>query len=123
MRTFILMFLALLVSITMFGCQQPTETKATTIIVPHLVSPYNGSTNISTTPLFKWNNTAHRIQLALFPSFNTVLYTKDISGTSYQMPSHILQFGMTYFWRVGVVNGNSVFWSAETYYFSTGNQE
>ena len=123
MKIQILIFLALFAIITTYGCNQPTETKATTIRLPHLVSPYNGSTNISIAPLFKWTNTAHKIQLSLFASFNTVVYSAEIGGNQYQMPSHVLQGGTTYYWRVGVISGNSFFWSAETYFFSTGVSE
>ena len=119
MKVLVLIFLTMVVFISSFGCNQPTETKAITIIYPHLVSPYNGSTNISTEPLFKWTNSAHKIQLSLFPSFNNVIYSADISGNQYQMPSHVLQNGVTYYWRVGLISRNSTFWSPETYFFST----
>jgi hypothetical protein len=87
--------------------------------VPVLVTPSNGATDVSLTPLMDWNNVAsassYRIQIASDAAFTTLI--KDTSGiltSQYQVLPGALSVNTVYYWRVSASNpgGSSALSSA-----------
>lgn len=78
---------------------------------PVLVSPLNGATNQSFTPLLDWNDVDsaeyYRVQVANNPAFNLPeLDTNRIFGSTFQVPQYYLTVNAQYFWRVNASNSN-----------------
>ncbi|MBM4158019.1 MAG: T9SS type A sorting domain-containing protein [Ignavibacteria bacterium] len=94
-----------------------------TPVTPTLVSPANGSHNVSVTPELVWNNLPtvlnYKIQISTTPNFYAVTDSAVVDTCMYNVPPGILQIGLTYFWRVcanysyGVSNWSSV-WNFAT---------
>lgn len=85
---------------------------------PVLLSPPNGSTNISLTPTLSWSNVSgasyYRLQVSTNSGFTTTVI--DINGLvnpGYVVPSGFLNNNTTYYWRVNASNsGGTSDWSS-----------
>ena len=96
--------------------------RMTTIVAaptaPVLLSPANGSLNVSLTPACSWNSVAgavtYRYQISADSTFASVLWdTAGVSGTSVNVPAGKLAQTTKYFWRVNGTNiGGTGPWSA-----------
>jgi hypothetical protein len=90
--------------------------------VPFLLSPSNGATGVSISPLLTWRPAeravSYTVQLARNDAFTTGLVTREnVTTTSLQCSN--LQGKTRYFWRVKAVNANgasqwSPIWSFTT---------
>lgn len=118
--TFISSIILLIILIlTSAGCDSPTDSKAITVSAPSLVEPADNSTGISLAPIFKWSGDASKIEIATNTTFENPVYTSEVSGTEFTLPSGVLQGGTVYFWRAGKSVSNSMYWSADAYRFTT----
>ena len=85
---------------------------------PTLVSPTNGATGVSRTPLLTWNAssgaTSYRVQVSTNSSFSTTVVNQSVTATSYTVPSGSRLSATTkYYWRVNATNaGGTGAWSA-----------
>lgn len=77
--------------------------------IPSLISPSNGTTNISISPSFDWGDSTgstpitYRIQVSLSSGFaSTVIDQSSISSSNYSGSG--LSGGQTYYWRVNATN-------------------
>jgi hypothetical protein len=76
-----------------------------TIAAPNLLSPFNGATNVSTTPLMTWNGAGefYTIQFSASSNFNTPLYSfsgDNLQAQQYQVLPGLFNPNTTYYWRV-----------------------
>ncbi|MGV8018907.1 MAG: hypothetical protein AB2L26_12115 [Ignavibacteria bacterium] len=85
--------------------------------IPTLVSPPNGTINVSLTPTLNWNSAQYaqyyRLQVSTSNSFtSTVIDISGLVNTGYVVPSGILSNNVQYFWRVSASNsGGTSDWS------------
>ncbi len=85
--------------------------------VPILKSPPNGSLTSSLTPILEWQPSAgdasYGLQVATDQSFsNLIIDTKGLKEASYVLPPLEMDYGKTYYWRVGAGNaGGKSGWS------------
>lgn len=75
-----------------------------------IISPVNGSTGVSLTPTFSWDNVSttasYTLEISLNSSFSSILYTKSLTSTnSFIIPDNTLIGSTTYYARVKVVDG------------------
>jgi len=89
-----------------------------------LVSPANGSTNVSRTPMLVWRTTAwassYRLQVSTDSTFSTTTFDDStITDTSMQMG--LLGSGVKYFWRVRAKNSGGIGAYATKWNFTTIN--
>lgn len=91
---------------------------------PVLISPENGSEDLSLTPLLQWNvsenATSYNLQVSGDPGFSTFVYDQtDITTTECMIPENLLSTNTPYYWRVNAENiiGTSD-WS-EVWHFKT----
>jgi hypothetical protein len=80
---------------------------------PILISPANGSSNQSFTPLFDWDDSftaqTYRLQISANSSFTNILYNSPAIGVSqFQCPPMILNTNTQYYWRVNASNSNGL---------------
>jgi hypothetical protein len=79
-----------------------------TLSPPTLVSPPNNSVNISLTPTLSWTEvtgaTGYQLQVSTSSSFSSFVLNITVTGTSYTIPSGILQGYTVYYWRVASRN-------------------
>jgi len=90
---------------------------------PTLVSPANGATGVSLSPLLDWNNvagaTAYQVQVSLSSTFATIARSATVT-TSQWTVSPALSTNTIYYWRVrannacGTVGPWSVVWNFKT---------
>ena len=78
--------------------------------IPVLISPPMDTVITTLTPLLNWHNTPYavdyRLKIASEPSFNTLVVDQlGIQESHYQVPSGLLFFDSTYYWRVWARNG------------------
>lgn len=99
------------------GCDSPTETKATSVTAPSLVSPPDNATGVSLTPTFQWSGVANKLQISTNSNFDGAI-TYEVSGQSYTL-STSLNRNTVYFWRAGVVSGSTIYWSSPFFRFTT----
>lgn len=91
---------------------------------PTLISPPNGATNVSITPLFDWSDvataTSYRLQISTNPSFTNVVFNQiGIDSSQFSLPSGVLIGNTQYYWRVLAANaGGSGPW-ATAFNFTT----
>lgn len=79
-------------------------------IAPTLISPPNNSVDVSLTPVLDWNDvstaTSYRVQVSTSQTFTTtVVNTLVTTGSTYTVPSGVLQGYSVYYWRVAAING------------------
>lgn len=89
---------------------------------PVLVYPSNGATDISTSPVLVWNESAgadsYHLQVAEAPDFaSTIVDQSNVSDTSYSL-SGLLE-GSSYFWRVNASNGGGTSAWSDVWSFTT----
>lgn len=92
----------------------------TTILqTPSLISPTNGSSSVSITPLLDWNDisgaSSYNIQVSNNSSFTSpIINLSSLPTSQYQINSGILQANTLYYWRVSAtgINGTSDWTSA-----------
>ena len=90
-----------------------------------LSSPSNGLSNVSTTPVLKWNLSCEveniDLRIARDPDFAEVVHSQSITpqDTQYQVPVNILSINTTYFWQVRVRNTGSIGTYTPAWSFST----
>ncbi len=92
---------------------------------PNLLSPANGATNVSTTPLLDWSDvsgaTSYRVQIALNSGFTALVYDQsEITVSQHNVPSGILSGNTTYYWRVLAANSAGEGPWSTSRYFTTG---
>lgn len=91
--------------------------------VPELVSPANGSTNVSVTPTLVYNPVegaaSYNVQVSEFPNFMVLTVDAQVIASEYSVGEEILQNGHTYYWRVRAWEGNSYGAFSETWGFQT----
>ena len=112
----------LLLGLLLIGCDSVTDSKATSITLPELLLPENNKDSVSITPLFRWKNAGQIIEIAENSSFSNPKYSNDQLNniTQFILPSsNPLNGGATYFWRVGVKSGSTIYWSSVAYRFTT----
>ena len=107
------------------GSSSPNKLKITTDVStvtlpspPTHISPANGATGQSTTPLFQWNSVSGADYYGLYIKditsgegpivFNSQSNYGNISGTSFSLPSGYLSAGKTYRWNMN--SHNSAGW-------------
>lgn len=88
---------------------------------PNLVSPINGATGTSLTPLLDWQDVSgaasYNLQVSTNSGFSsTVVNQTGISSSQYTVTAGVLQNNVLYYWRVSAVNpggqgGWSVVWN------------
>jgi hypothetical protein len=106
-------------SIWSFSCSSATIPSP-----PVLLSPANGSTCVSLTPILDWQNVtdaqSYRVQISASPMFTPLAL--DVSGivaSQYNVVSATLSNNTTYYWRVNATNaGGTSDWS-NTFNFTT----
>jgi fibronectin type 3 domain-containing protein len=86
----------------------PTGGGCTLPATPALLSPANGATNISTTPVLDWSNATdaatYEVQVATDAAFTNIVRSATGLTTSQWTVSPALSNGTTYFWRARGVN-------------------
>lgn len=95
-----------------------------TVPAPNLISPPNGATNISLTPLMDWTDvsgaTSYRLQISTSSSFSSYALNIEVTASQYLVPSGILQGFTVYYWRVASINaGGQGSYSTPTWNFTT----
>jgi len=92
-------------------------------VAPTLISPTNTSVNIPLTPTLTWNSvpnaTSYRVQVATTNGFGSTVVNEVVTGTSYTIPSGVLQGYTVYYWRVAAINSGgqgpwSTIWNFRT---------
>ncbi|GAB4527516.1 MAG: hypothetical protein Fur0018_13190 [Anaerolineales bacterium] len=73
-----------------------------------LITPTNGATGVSLTPLFQWSvpaqGAAYDLEIATDPAFTTLVYTATgLTSPAYSLGAP-LQTSTTYYWRVRAAN-------------------
>jgi len=97
----------------------------TTILqTPTLISPINGASSVTLTPLIDWSDvsgaTSYNLQVATNPGFSTpVIDLSSLPSSQYQVPSGILQANTLYYWRVSASNSNGTSAWATAWNFTT----
>ena len=103
------------------GCDSPTDSKATPVTSPTLVAPTDGDTTVSLTPTFQWTGAGDKLEISIYESFTNVLFSTNVSGNSFPLPSGNLQHGKYYFWHVANSTSGQVYWSLTYKFKTTGN--
>ena len=76
-----------------------------------LTSPINGSTGVSLTPTFEWDNVSstasYTLEISTNVQFSSIIYSKSLTGvTNTTIPLGALVGNTSYFARVKVIDGN-----------------
>ncbi len=92
---------------------------------PTLVSPADGATGISVTPLLDWNTvsaaTTYGVQVSTNPNFTSIIINQTGIGSSqYTVPAGPLNNNTTYFWRATAANGLGTSPFSTIRFFTTG---
>jgi photosystem II stability/assembly factor-like uncharacterized protein len=91
----------------------------TTLATPSLISPANGVSSVTLTPLIDWSDitgaTTYNVQVATNSSFTTpVIDLSSLSSSQYQVASGFLQANTLYYWRASASNSNGTSnWATE----------
>jgi len=97
----------------------------TTILqTPTLISPTNGASSVTLTPLIDWSDvsgaTTYNVQVATNPGFSTpVIDLSSLPSSQYQVPSGLLQANTLYYWRASASNSNGTSAWASAWNFTT----
>lgn len=98
-----------------FSTTRSFTVEATPAIAPQIGSPVNGGTVTSVNPAFSWSPVAgakmYEFQLAVGTNFGAALHAEKLADTGIR-PAVKLDPGMTYFWRVRVVEPQVGDWSS-----------
>ncbi|MCX6163613.1 MAG: T9SS type A sorting domain-containing protein [Ignavibacteriae bacterium] len=76
---------------------------------PILLSPPNGATCVSLTPMLDWQNatgaTSYRVQVSISPTFETtVINVSGLPASQYTVNANVLTYNTQYYWRVNASN-------------------
>jgi uncharacterized repeat protein (TIGR01451 family) len=91
---------------------------------PTLTGPANGASNVPTRPTFTWSGSnagSYTIDVATDSSFNNIVYTNTVSGTT-DTPNTDLASNTTFFWRVTAANTCGTGGVSSTFSFTTVSQ-
>ncbi|MEN6512293.1 MAG: T9SS type A sorting domain-containing protein [Chloroherpetonaceae bacterium] len=92
---------------------------------PNLVSPIDNATDISLTPVLKWDNVPYAehytLKIATDESFNSAssVLTKNTDTNEYQVPPQILQPSTKYYWKVQAWHEAGIGDWSKTFKFTT----
>lgn len=91
---------------------------------PTLISPPNGSTNISITPTLDWSDVSgansYSIQVSTNSGFSpTIVSQSGLGSSQYTVPGGSLSGGNQYFWRVNATNSNGTSAWSSPFSFTT----
>jgi hypothetical protein len=104
------------------GCDSATDSKSVSVTTPSLIEPADNDSNVVLAPTFKWSGSADKLQVAPNSTFSTPVYSSDITGTQFTMPSGYLDNYTIYYWRAGKTSGSTVYWSSTSFRFKTIKQ-
>jgi hypothetical protein len=117
---YVISFIVIIISGYLYiGCDNPTQTKATNVSPPSLVSPSDYDSMVPVTPTFTWNGNATKLEVATNPDFSNIVHSAEVSGNQYTLTPPPLQHGLFYYWRAGISTGQNVYWSENYYTFRT----
>lgn len=102
------------------NCDSVTDSKATSIVKPELISPADNETNVPRWTRFTWRNNADVLWIDKSPAFNNPTQY-SVSGETFTVPSP-LEPNIDYYWKAGVNVAGSIEWSQSYFRFTTGNQ-
>jgi hypothetical protein len=105
--------LLLFLSFILSSCDSPTESKATPVTTPALISPLDNDSAVILTPVFQWSGNADVLQISRNSVFTDLVYAPGVVGTSFSMPSGILHWGTYYWWHAGSSSNGIIFWSGD----------
>jgi hypothetical protein len=92
---------------------------------PTLISPSNGSTDTSCTPLLNWNDSAgaasYTVQVSTTSAFTSTLINETVTASQYTVPSGTLSSFTTYHWRVNASNAAGTSGWSSIWNFTTGD--
>lgn len=75
-----------------------------------ITSPNNGSTNVSTMPLFTWDDVSatanYTLEISTNALFSSILYTKNLATNTFTIPDGVLLGTTSYYARVKVIDGS-----------------
>jgi hypothetical protein len=97
----------------------------TTILqTPTLISPTNGASSVTLTPLIDWSDvsgaTSYNIQVANNSGFTSpIIDLSSLPSSQYQVPSGLLQANTLYYWRASASNSNGTSAWATAWNFTT----
>jgi hypothetical protein len=114
---FLFIILIIIAGLISHGCDSPGDSKATSVAAPILVSPNDGDTTVSKTPVFNWTNDADKLEIDENAAFSSP-FSYAVSGTQFTYPGQLVG-GIWYYWRAGVTSGTTVYWSESIYHFRT----
>ncbi|MGA2669005.1 MAG: hypothetical protein ABSF32_08820 [Ignavibacteria bacterium] len=114
---FIISILIFSLSFILSSCDSPTDSKATPVNTPALISPHDNDSGVTLTPIFLWSGAADVLQVSTNSAFSNC-HNFGIVGTSFFMPSGILDSNNNYFWHVGSSSNGITYWSG-TWSFRT----
>ncbi len=94
----------------------------TTIVVPVLALPTNGTENSSISPVLSWNSvttaTSYRLDVSTTSDFSTTVYSEgSLTATSQQVTG--LANVITYYWRVNAANSGGITGWSSVWSFAT----
>jgi hypothetical protein len=119
MKLIYFIFISIII-LSLSSCDSPTDSKATNVNAPSLISPPNNDTLPTFTPTFKWSGLADKFQISLYPSFNTLFYSVNVSDSQYTLPGNVLTLHhQMYYWHAGKTSGGTTYWAELTYRFVT----
>jgi hypothetical protein len=121
MKKFLYLFilsLLVLFSNNMFAKTSPPLVLPT----PILISPPNGATGVSVTPILDWSDvtgaTFYRVQI--FTGVSPIWEANNIPASTITVPSGILSGNTSYYWRVKAFNANDSSAYSGYFTFTTG---
>lgn len=75
-----------------------------------ITSPNNGSTNVSTMPIFAWDDVSatanYTLEISTNALFSSILYTKNLATNTFTIPDGVLLGTTSYYARVKVIDGS-----------------
>ena len=82
---------------------------SSTFAGPILISPENFATNVTTTPIFQWNEvnsaTSYTLQVSTSPSFTDNVINSTTTSTSFSCTAS-LELSTTYYWRAKAIGND-----------------
>lgn len=120
MKAIVSLLVLFILALCVGSCDSVTDSKATGVAPPSLISPADGDSNVSRITAFSWTGTADKLQIDVNPSFPNPVRQYNVTGTAFQIPlSDILDGNQFYYWRAGISSGTNTYWSAKVFTFRT----
>lgn len=110
---FIISILIFSLSFILSSCDSPTDSKATPVNTPALISPHDNDSGVTLTPIFQWSGAADILQISRNSVFTDIVYAPGVVGTSFSMPSGILHYSTYYYWHAGSSSNGIIYWSGD----------